>query len=115
MIIVSGVIGAVALAWVAWAAWSQSTPEVRSTLRSYDVIDTHRVTAAVVVKPTSREVSANCLVRAFGVDQTVVGELNFKVADQSRPVLRTVSIRTEREATGVELVGCTTPDQARPR
>ena len=115
VIIASGVVGVVALAWVAWAAWSQSTPDVQSSLRAYDVVDTHSATASILVKPTSRDVSASCLVRAFGVDHTVVGEVNFKVADEPRAVIRNVRIRTEREATGVELVGCTTADQGRPR
>ncbi len=115
VIVVSGIVGVVALAWVAWAAWSQSTPDVQSSLRSYDVVDVHSVRAAVLVKPSSPDVSASCLVRAFGVDHTVVGELNFKVSDEPRAIVRTVSIRTEREATGVELIGCTTADQRRPR
>ena len=115
VIAMSGVVGVVALAWLAWAVWFQSNPDVQSSLRSYDVVDTHRVMAAVVVKPASRDVSANCLVRAFGVDHTVVGELNFKVSGESGAVVRTVSIRTERGATGVELIGCTTADQDRPR
>ena len=115
VIVVSGVVGVVALAWVAWAAWSQSTPDVQSSLRSYDVVDSHRTTASVLVKPTSEDVSASCLVRAFGVDHTAVGEVNFKVADEPGAIIRTVSIRTEREATGVELIGCTTADQPRPR
>ena len=55
VIVVSGVVGVVALAWVAWATWFQSTPDVQSSLRSYDVVDTHSVTtASVLVKPTSR-------------------------------------------------------------
>jgi len=115
VIIASGVVGVLALAWVAWAAWSQGTPDVQSSLRSFDVVDTHRVSAVVVIKPRSRDVSASCLVRAFGRDHSVVGELNFKVAGVNGTASRTVELRTERAATSVELVGCTTADQSRPR
>jgi hypothetical protein len=46
----------------------------------------------------------------------VVGELNFTVGPD-RPETTTVTkqIRTERKATAVELIGCTTGDQARRR
>jgi hypothetical protein len=115
IILTSGVVGVIALAWLAWAAWFQSTPEVQSSLRSFDVVDTHLTTAAVIVKPTSSKVSASCLVRAYGADHTVVGELNFKVAHESQAIVETVDIRTEREGTSVELIGCTTADQDRPR
>ncbi len=115
VVLASGLVGVLALAWLGWAAWFQGTPDVQSSLRSFEVTDSRSVTAAVVVKPTSAEITASCLVRAFGEDHSVVGELNFRVADQSRAVVRTVSFRTEREATSVELIGCTTADQPRPR
>jgi hypothetical protein len=115
VILASGVVGVLALAWLAWVAWFQSTPEVQSSLRSFHVVDSHTVEAAVVVKPSSRDVSANCLVRAFGEDHSVVGELNFKVSGRSGQTRRQVTLRTEREATSLELVGCTAAGQSRPR
>jgi hypothetical protein len=115
VIAVSGVVGVVALIWVVWSVWAQSTPDVQSSLRSYDVVDAHSVNADVLVKRASGEVSASCLVRAFGLDHSVVGEVNFKVADGPPAIIRSLSIRTEREATGVELIGCTSTDQDRPR
>ena len=115
VIVASGVVGVLALAWLAWDAWSQSTPDVQSSLRSFDVVDTHRTDAVVAVKPRSSEVSASCLVRAFAADHSVVGELNFKVAGESDTTVREVTMRTEREATSVELIGCRTADQPRPR
>ena len=95
--------------------WSQGTPEVQSTLRSFSVVDAHTATAEVAVRPRSEEVRASCLVRAFGEDHSVVGERNFEVAGVDTTTLREVEVRTEREATSVELVGCTAPGQARPR
>jgi Domain of unknown function (DUF4307) len=115
VIIVSGVVGVLALAWLAWAGWSQSTPDVQSNLTSFEVVDTHTAKAAVVVDPRSKDVTANCLVRAVGTDHSVVGELNFEVSGESGASRHDVSVRTERKATSVELVGCTTADQSRPR
>ena len=115
VILVSGLVGVVALAWVAWAAWFQSTPEVQSSLQSFDVVDDHSATAKVVVKPRDAGVRASCLLRASGADHSVVGELNFRVSGVSGAAVREVEVRTEREATTVELIGCTAPGQSRPR
>lgn len=115
IVIASGVVGVVALVWLAWAVWFQSTPDVQSSIRSFDVVDTHAVNAEVVVKPRSKDVEASCLLRAFAVDHSVVGELNFKVTGADTNTLRAVTLRTEREATSVELVGCTSAGQSRPR
>jgi len=115
VILASGVVGVLALAWLAWAAWFQSTPEVASSMQAFEVVDSHTASATVLVKPASSDVAANCLVRAFSADHSVVGELNFEVAGQSGTTQQTVSLRTEREATSVELVGCTAQGQRRPR
>jgi hypothetical protein len=115
VIAVSGAVGVLALAWVAWAAWFQGTPDVQSSLRSFDIVDSHSATASIAVKPSDPDVEASCLVRAFGEDHSVVGELNFKVSGIRGTAVREVALRTEREATSVELVGCTTKGQARPR
>ena len=115
VIIASGVVGVLAIAWLAWAGWSQGTPDVQSNLQSFDVVDTHTVDAAVVVDTRSEDVTANCLVRAFGEDHSVVGELNFEVTGESGASRHDVTVRTERGATSVELIGCTSDDQSRPR
>jgi hypothetical protein len=115
VIAVSGVVGVVALAWLGWATWFQSTPDVQSTMRSFRVVDTHGVEATVSVKTRSPDVEASCRLRAIAFDHSVVGERNVKVSGTSGTVRLVVPFRTEREATSVELVGCTSADQARPR
>jgi len=115
VILVSGVVGLVALGWLAWVMWFQSNPDIRSSLRTYDVVDEHSVNATVELKVSDKDVDANCLVRATGLDRSVVGELNFEVSGISGTVRRDVTVRTEREATSVEMIGCTTADQSRPR
>jgi len=115
VVALSGVVGVAALAWLAWAVWFQSNPDVQSSLRTFDVVDSHTVKASVAVRTANEDVRASCLVRATGVDHSVVGELNFVVSGVKGTVHRDVTVRTEREATTVEMVGCTTKDQSRPR
>jgi len=115
VIAVSGLVGLVALAWLAWAIWFQSNPDVQSSLRTFRVVDPHTVTASVAIRTDGEDVQADCLVRAIGEDRSVVGELDFTVAGVSGTIHREVTLRTEREATAVEMVGCTTKDQPRPR
>ena len=115
VIALSGAVGVVALAWLAWAVWFQSNPDVQSSVRTFEVVDAHTVKASVAVRTADEDVKANCLVRAVGVDHSVVGELNFTVSGVKGTVHRDVTLRTEREATTVDMVGCTTKDQSRPR
>jgi hypothetical protein len=95
--------------------WVQSTPDVQSELSSFEVVDSHAATARITVRVSDADVVANCLVRAVGPDRSVVGELNFRVTGVEGTVEREVTVRTEREATSVQKVGCTTKDQPRPR
>ena len=88
---------------------------MQSSLQSFDVVDDHTATAKVVVQPRDAGVRASCLVRASGADHSVVGELNFRVSGVGGATVREVELRTEREATSVELIGCTAPGQSRPR
>jgi hypothetical protein len=115
LIALSGFVGVVALGWLAWAVWFQSNPDVQSSLRTFEVTDPHSVTASLEIRTSDKDVRANCLVRATGSDHSVVGELNFIVTGVKGTVHRDVTVRTEREATTVEMVGCTTKDQSRPR
>jgi hypothetical protein len=103
--------------WLAWVIWDSSTPEVESDLVSWEVVDDHSATARVDVRLRDRNVEATCKLRAYAEDHTNVGELSFPMPgpdiDEGGPVERT--IRTERKATSVQLVGCTTATQKRPR
>jgi hypothetical protein len=107
---VVGVVVVAFLAWVGWAAWFHSTPEVTSELVGYTVLDEHSATARLDVR-MDEGTQARCLLRAVSEDHTAVGELSFV------PVVgrNEVVIRTEREATSVEKVGCTTDRQNQPR
>lgn len=108
---------AVALAfggWLAWTSVSHSTPDVESALVGFETVDEHTATAVVDVEFGGDDVVATCLLRALAVDHSVVGELSF-MAEPAGGTRYEETVRTERRATSVDLVGCTTPDQSRPR
>ena len=113
------VVGCVVLAlafggWLAWTTASHSTPDIESELIGFETVDEHTSTAVVEVDFGSDAIEATCLLRALAEDHSVVGELSFSATPElGRRYEQTV--RTERLATSVDLVGCTTPDQARPR
>jgi hypothetical protein len=100
--------------WLAWTSVSHSTPDVESALVGFETVDEHTSTAVVDVKFGADDVVASCLLRAYAVDHSVVGELSF-TATPSEGTRYEETVRTERRATSVELMGCTTPDQRRPR
>jgi hypothetical protein len=100
--------------WVGWSALSHSSPDVESELIGFDTVDEHSSTAVVEVDFGSDDVVATCLLRALAEDHSVVGELSF-TATPAHGTRYEQTVRTERLATSVDLVGCTTPDQARPR
>jgi hypothetical protein len=102
------------LGWLAWTAIVHATPEVESELVSFDIVDEHTTTARIAVDRSDETVRASCRVRAYAEDKTVVGELSWTPVGEAR-AHDEVTIRTEREATSVELVGCTTEEQQRPR
>ena len=118
-VVVAVLVAAALAAWLGWAAWSYATPQVSSELTAWQVEGQHRVTARVDVRvdvdpDEAPGLVATCLVRAYAEDHAVVGEQAFEVpagADGSVEV----TIRTERLATSVDNVGCTTPGQSRPR
>jgi hypothetical protein len=104
------VLAVVGLTWLAWTAWFHGSPDVRSEVVTFEVTSDHEVEARVDVQ-LGDDVEASCRVRALAEDKTAVGELAFTPVDGANEVV----IRTERRATSVEKLGCTSPDQPRPR
>ena len=109
---VAVVLSAAFLGWLGWTIWSQATPEVTSDLVGWHVQDEHAVTATVDVDLADEDVEARCTLRAYAEDHTVVGELVFTPEASGRTEQ---TVRTEREATSLERIGCTAPGQNRPR
>ncbi|GAB2746111.1 DUF4307 domain-containing protein [Nocardioides pakistanensis] len=113
---VAAVLAAAFLGWVVWAAVGHSDPDVTSELVSFEVLDEHTVTATFTVARRTTDVSASCLLRAQAPDHSTVGELNVDVGPGGERVQQlTERVRTEREATTVDLIGCRTGEQSRRR
>ena len=111
-----GLVAVAALGWLVWVMLSQGRPLVRSDLVSFTVTSEHAAEATVAVVRRNADVEASCLLRAQATDHSIVGELNFEVGPaQPTTSALTRSIRTEREATAVSLVGCVAEGQSRPR
>ena len=113
----SAALAVVFLVGLAWTALAHSEPEVRSEMVTYTIDGQHAATARIDVRIDGDDVVATCLLRAHAEDHTVVGELSFEVTRADLGAGTTVerAVRTERLATSVELLGCTTPGQQRPR
>jgi len=110
VVVGSGLVGVLGLSWLAWSTLFQATPDVTSELVGWEVVDDHAVTVRIDVALRDAA-DATCQVRAIAADHAVVGEASFEPEDGGN----VVDVRTERRATSVESVGCTTPDQPRPR
>ena len=108
------VVAAAFLGWLGWTTWVHSTPAVDSDLVSYTIDDEHQATARVSVRLRDPDVEASCLLRAYAEDHSVVGEVSFTPEyGEDQPLTQTV--RTERLATSVQLIGCTAPGEPRPQ
>lgn len=110
VVAVTAAVAAVGLTWLAWAAWFHGTPDVTSEIVTYEVVSDHATDTRLDVD-LADGVTASCRVRAYAEDHTTVGELAFEPVDGAN----SVTIRTERRATSVEKLGCTTDGQTRPR
>ncbi len=110
-IVIGIVVAAAFLGWLAWATWDHATPDVSSELGPNQVIDAHTATAVVNVDLGEDAEDVNCQVKALATDHSVVGIIDFEPVDGRNEV----TIATERQATAVELVGCTAKGQSRPR
>jgi hypothetical protein len=108
------VIAVVGLVWLLWAAFIASNPPVSSRLIGFKIESATTATATIQVD-RSKSVEAQCRLQAKAADFSIVGELTVTVAPDS-PRQQTVdaTVTTQRGATAVVLVGCTTADAHRP-
>jgi hypothetical protein len=112
--LVVAVVAVLAVAGVAWLAWVMDfhgRPEVSSQMVGYDVSGPHAATATFTVVRRDAGISASCLLRALASDHSVVGELTLPVDSGPTSATLRATVRTERRAGSVELVGCSTPDR----
>lgn len=116
LIVAVTVAAALALAWLAWVMLVHGRPLAQSEQISFRVLDQNTAEATVTVVRRDRDVEASCLLRAQSTDHAIVGELSFRVGPPE-PATTTLemTMRTEREATSVSLVGCIADGQAQRR
>lgn len=114
IIAVVAVVAAVGLAWLVWAAVVGSNPQVTSRLLRFDVPSPTSATATIQVDRT-KSVEASCRLQAKAADFSIVGEVTVTVpADSPRHQTLPVRLTTQRSATSVVLIGCTTAATHRP-
>lgn len=110
------VVAAIGLGWLGWVAWYYSTPQVSSELIGFEVESEHLTTAQVQINLRDDVDEGTCELRALAEDHSTVGDARFTVpVPDATGEVATVEIRTERRATSIDLIGCTTPEQSRPR
>ena len=116
-LLVAGVVvlAVAGLVWLAWVVMFHGRPQVTSQLVGFEVRGEHAATATYDVARREPQVRATCLLRAFADDHAVVGELTVPVTSGPESVRLTSTVRTERRATTVDLVGCSAADQAQRR
>jgi len=114
---VAVLLAAAFVAWLVWAVAFHGRPEVTSELVSYDVqAGEHATKASFAAVRRSADVTASCLLRAYAADHSVVGEATVTVGPGgATSSTQGTTVRTERRATSVELVGCTAEGQPQPR
>jgi uncharacterized protein DUF4307 len=116
--VVVGVVVLLAVAGLAWLFWVISfhgRPQVTSEMVGYQVDGQHAVKARFTVVRRDADVPASCLLRAYADDHSVVGEVTVPVTGAQTNRSVSASVRTERRATTVDLVGCTAPGQKQAR
>jgi hypothetical protein len=103
------------LAWLFWVISFHGRPQVTSEMIGFEVDGQHAVVARFTVVRRDADVPASCLLRAYADDHAVVGEVTVPVAGPEKNRSLSASVRTERRATTVDLVGCTAPGQKQAR
>jgi hypothetical protein len=104
----------VGLVWLVWVAVVQSTPPVSSRLLGFKITSPTSATATIQVD-RGKSIDASCRLQAKAADFSIVGELTVNVAaDSPRQQTLDATLTTQRDASAVILVGCTTADSHRP-
>jgi hypothetical protein len=109
-----GLLAVIALIWLLRVAFISSTPAVSSRLLAFSITSDTSATATIQVD-RRKSVEASCRLQAKAADFSIVGELTLTVpADSPRQQTLPATLTTQRTATSVVLIGCTTADSPRP-
>jgi hypothetical protein len=116
LLLIAGVavVAVAGLVWLMWAAFISSNPPVSSRMIGFKIESATSATATIQVD-RSKSVEAQCRLQAKAADFSIVGEVTVTVApDSPRQQTINAGLTTQRAATAVVLVGCTTADAHRP-
>lgn len=100
-------------AWLAWATLAHADPAIASQEIGHDIVSDHAASVTFRIEYGDGPVEATCTARAIAHDKTVVGEV--AVQPDGERGRHTIEIATDRRATTVDWLGCTTEGQPRPR
>ena len=117
-LVIAGIaaLAVVGLAWLLWAvSFHGRSPQVTSQMVGFRIDGQHSAVARYTVVRRDASVRTSCLLRAYADDHSVVGELTVPVASAAQAVTLSSTVRTERRATTLDLVGCTAAGQRHPR
>jgi hypothetical protein len=104
-----------AAGFLSWTVLFHGDPEVRSQVTTFEVVSDHEARVVLQVVREHRTTEAVCRLQALAADHAVVGEVTVPVLEGPEDQMLARTIRTERRATSVASLGCTTPGQPRPR
>ena len=92
--------------WLLWSANHYATPEVRSTLVSFQAIDDAHISVrySLIFKDSTR--AHECVLVAHDYQTNVVGQLTDQIAAGSVSPTRTVVIPTRLKAVSVSIDHC---------
>ncbi len=101
-----GVLVVALVAWVVWATVGQSRDGVAALVQSYHVTSPHTVAVTVQISRSSTA-AVRCTVSAIATDHSQVGETVVGLpAGSSGTRAVSVSVKTERTATSVDVGDC---------
>ncbi|MBM7798006.1 hypothetical protein JOE57_000927 [Microlunatus panaciterrae] len=108
LIVMVGLLAAVALGWLLWAATVQSHPAVAGRVSAFTVQSDTSIRVTVTVDRRDPSVPVVCVVQAQATDFEPVAEKKIEVGPRpERLVDVTIELRTLRRATSASLKSCT--------
>jgi hypothetical protein len=94
------------LAWLGWAAWHHARTSVSGDVTSFSVVSPHEIEVTISVERASGDLVV-CTIEARASDHELVAAQDITVpAGHSGSVEVKATIRTDREATSVDVTGC---------
>jgi len=94
--------------WLAWSAIHYSNPDIRSTLISFQEVDSKSIEIrySVDVKDSANQITCRLSARDYGLN--IVGQIDDQIPLGSTNVVRVVQIPTRLAAVNAQIESCTT-------